>query len=185
MPLNQNIFSPLTNYSGSISAYTSDNTTVLQVISSSLPTYQNTGWQYKIMTTPITTTLTTQVDIADLSLTLQNSKKYIVEGYLAGSTIRSANGLRIGITSSNTENYWAIESPTSTTAVGYAFNIFNLAGSGPGNSLTEYYFVHIKCIVISRPTGAATWTPTFSSEGSAGGATDVAVGPSIIYYREY
>jgi hypothetical protein len=186
MPLNQTIFSPLTNYSGSISAFTSDNSTVLQLISSSITSYQNTGWKYQIMTNPITTTTTTQVDIADLTLTLENNKKYIVEGYLSAATIRSANGVRIGISSSlGVETHYAIEVPTSTTAIGYSYNTTNLAGSGPGNSLTDYYLVYIKGLIITKATGATTWNPTYSSEGAGGGATDVAIGPSVIYYREY
>lgn len=186
MPLNQNIFSPLTNYSGSISAYTSDNSTVLQIISSSLPVYQNTGWEYKIMTAPSSSLTTTQTPVTDLTLTLQNSRKYIVEAYLAGSTAASANGLRVGVSSSlSAETYYAIESPTSTTALGYAFNTINLAGSGPGNSVTDYYFITIKALVITTATGTATWAPTISSENQGGGATEVRLGPSIIYYRQY
>jgi len=186
MPLNQTIFSPLTNYSGSISAFTADDSSLLQIISSSLPVYQSSSWDYIIMTNPITTTSTTQVDVSDLRLTLENSKKYVVEGYLSAATIRSANGVRIGINpSAAVETYYAIEVPTSATAIGYAYNTTNLAGSGVGNSLTDYYLVYIKALIITKTTGAATWVPTYLSEGAAGGATDVAIGPSVIYYREY
>jgi hypothetical protein len=183
MPLNQNIFSPLTHYSGSISAFTSRDRNVLQIISSSLPAYQNTGWDYVIMTTPSSSITTAQTAVPDLRLTLENNRKYIIEGYLAGANQASATGLRVGITpSAAVETYYSIQSPTSTTAIGYSFNANNNAASGPGNGITNYYFIYIKAIAITRPTGVATWSPTISTE-TAG--TAVALGPSIIYYRRY
>ena len=53
MALNQSIFSPLTNIEGSLSSFTSPSGSVLQIVSSSLPSYQATEWQYKILTTQI------------------------------------------------------------------------------------------------------------------------------------
>ena len=186
MALNQSIFSPLTAYSGSISSYTSDNYNALQIISSSLPVYQNTGWEYKIMTVPSSSTGTVQVPVSDLTLTLQNSRKYIVEAYLAGSTAASANGLRVGISASlSAETHYVIENPTSTTAIGYSFSNTNSAGSGPGNNVNDYYLVYIKALIITRGTGVPTWTPTISSENAGGGVTEVRLGPSVIYYRQY
>ena len=183
MPLNQTIFSPLTNYSGSISAFTSNNSTTLQIISSSLPVYQNTSWEYKIMTRPFTTTLTTQQSVSDLTLTLLNNRKYIVEAYLAGSTAATATGLRVGINASAAaETHYVIENPTSTTAIGYSFSTTNLAGSGPGNNINNYHLIYVRALVITRGTGLPTWTPTISSENDG---TAVALGPSIIYYRQY
>jgi len=185
MPLNQTIFSPLTNYSGSISAFTSDSSNVLQFISSSIQAYQNTGWEYKIMTNPSSSTGTAQTPVNNLTLTLENNRKYIIEAYLAGSTAATGNGLRVGVsTSAAVETHYVIEVPTSTTAVGYAFSITNAAGSGPGNNVNDYYFIYIKAIAITRATGAATWVPTISSEGAPAN-TEVRLGPSIIYYRQY
>jgi hypothetical protein len=183
MSLNQTIFSPLTNYSGSISAYTSDKGTVLQIISSSLLAYQNTNWEYKIMTVPSSSVSTTQTEVPNLRLNLLNSRKYIVEGYLAGSTSATANGLRVGVNTTAAETHYVIENPTSTTAIGYSFSVTNAAGSGPGNSITNYFLVYIKGIIITAAVGSPTWTPTISSEGAGGGS--VALGPSIIYYRQY
>lgn len=186
MPLNQTVFSPLTNYSGSISAFTSDSRTVLQIISSSLPAYQNTDWDYVIMTTPSSSTAITQTPVTDLTLTLENNKKYIIEAYLAGSTGATANGLRVGVSASvAVETHYVIEAPTTTTAIGYAFSITNAAGSGPGNNVNDYYLTYIKAIAITKATGVATWAPTISSENAGGGATEVRLGPSIIYYRAY
>lgn len=138
------------------------------------------------MNTPSSTTTTTQTPVTDLTLTLQNNRKYIVEAYLSGGSGASANGLRVGISSSlSAETYYVIENPTSTTAIGYAFNTTNLAGSGPGNAVTDYYLIYIKALVITTATGTPTWTPTISSENQGGGATEVRLGPSIIYYRQY
>lgn len=183
MPLNETIFSPLTNYSGSISAFTSDNYTALQIISSSLPNYRDTDWEYVIMTTPSSSISTTQTAVTDLRLTLQNNTKYIIEGYLLGSNAAAATGLRVGILAGvGTETYYSIQSPTTTTAIGYSFNVTNNAASGPGSGITNYYFIYIKAIAITKIAGAATWVPTISTE-TAG--TAVALGPSIIYYRRY
>lgn len=185
MPLNQSIFSPLTNYSGSISAFTSNAYTVLQVISSSLPIYQATGWDYVIMTNPSSSIATGQTAVTDLTLNLDANTKYIVEGYLSGATAASANGLRVGVSvSAGVETHYVIENPTSTTAIGYAFSITNAAGSGPGNNVNDYYLIYIKALVITRG-GTPTWVPTISSENAGGGATEVRLGPSIIYYRAY
>lgn len=185
MALNQTIFSPLTNYSGSISALTSDIGTVLQIISSSIPAYQSTGWDYEIMTVPSSSTATTQTAVRDLTLTLQNSRKYIVEGYLSGATAASANGLRVGINTTAAETHYVIENPTTTTAIGYSFSTTNNAGSGPGANVTDYYLIYIKALIITFATGNPTWVPTISSENAGGGATEVRLGPSIIYYRQY
>jgi len=135
---------------------------------------------------PTTSVSATQVIVNDLNLILQNNRKYVIEAYLQGSTSATANGLRVGVSSSAAvETYYAIEVPTTTTAVGYAFNTTNLAGSGPGNNIGDYYFIHIKALAITRPTGVATWAPTISSENAGGGSTPVSMGPSIIYYRQY
>jgi hypothetical protein len=183
MALNQTIFSPLTNYSGSISAFTSDDYTTLEIISSSLPAYQRTGWEYKIMTTPSSSNDTAQTAVDDLRLNLLNSRKYIVEGYLSGATSATANGLRVGIVTTAAETHYVIENPTSTTAIGYSFSVTNAAGSGPGNSIQNYFLIYIKGIIITAGAGSPTWAPTISSEGAGGGS--VALGPSIIYYRQY
>lgn len=189
MALNQTIFSPLTNYSGSVTAFTypgADNIgSALQIISSSLPAYQSTGWEYKMSIIPFVTTQTTQQNVTSLQLNLRSSRKYIINGYLFGSTIRSANGFRVGVATTNAEVHYAIEVPTTTTSITYGFSVTANAGSGPGSSLTNYYLVQLKGIVITTAAANPTFTPTISSEGAGGGATDVAMGPSVIYYREY
>ena len=189
MPLNQTIFSPLTNYTGSISAFTYPGGgtvgNALQIISSSLPAYQATGWQYKISATPFVTTNTAQQNVIGLQLALANNRRYIINGYLFGSTIRAANGFRVGVATVNTEAHYAIEVPTTATSITYGFNVTANAGSGQGSSLTNYYLVQLKALAITTAAANPTFTPTISSEGAAGGATDVAIGPSVIYYREY
>lgn len=182
MALNQNIFSPLTLYSGSLSAFTSDAGNVLQIISSSLPIYQDTDWEYRIMTKPFITTLTAQQSVTDLQLTLQNNRKYIVEAYLGGASSATATGLRIAVITTAAETHYVIQNPTSTTAIGYSFSVVNNAASAPGNSITNYFLVYIKAIVITTATGSPTWTPRIFSE-TAG--VQVGLGPSVIYYKRY
>lgn len=182
MALNQSIFSPLTLYSGSISSYTSDTTNALQIISSSLPIYQNTNWEYKIMTLPSSSIVTTQTPVNDLRLTLQNSKKYIVEGYLSGANTSATVGLRVGVITTAAQTHYVIQNPTSATAILYSFSVTNVVGSGAGNNINNYFLVYIKGIIITDAAGSPTWTPTISTE-TAG--TAVAIGPSVIYYRHY
>ena len=181
MALNQNIFSPLTNIQGSISSFTHPLGNTLQIISSSLPAYQSTGWQYKISTTTFTTTSTSSQNINDLQLTLANSKKYTINGYILGS---SANvGYRLGVATGSAEAYYAIEVPTSTSGIAYGFNSTPLNANGwPSANLTNYYYVQIRAIVITAAAGVATFTPTLAS---AIALNTVAAGPSVIYYREY
>jgi hypothetical protein len=161
----------------------------MQLPSGSIPTYlaANTPWRYSMLSTAFTTTNTAQQTITGLQITLENNKRYLIYGNLLVSTIRSANGPRVGVTGANLAlNIYNIENPTSTTAVQLGLNVTATAGSGPGNSLTNYYYVPIRALVRAAPTGAPTWAPTLSSEGAAGGATDVGMGPySHVYYREY
>jgi hypothetical protein len=182
MALNQTIFSPLTNIQGSISSFTSPLGGVLQIISSSLPAYQSTGWQYKILTNPFTTTSNAQQNITGLQLTLANNKKYIINGYLFGSTSNTTTGVRVGVSTTNTETFYAIENATTSTAIVYGFNTTSLPTSSPSTNLTDYYLVQLKAIAITAASGVTTFIPTIGSE--INGST-VAMGPSVIYYREY
>jgi hypothetical protein len=183
MALNQTIISPLTNIEGSISSFTSSSRNTIQIDPSFLPSYEKTGWQYKILTNPVTTTSTAQVNVTGLRLTLANSKKYIINGYLLGSTVSAGFGLRLGIESvANTEVYYTIETPTGTTAILLVNKITAVAGSLPGAGLTNYCLIQVRAIVITPASGVSTFTPTFSSENAA---NTVALGPSVIYYREY
>jgi hypothetical protein len=181
MALNQTIFSPLTNIEGSLSSFTSPSGSALQIVSSSLPSYQATGWQYKILTTLFGTTSTTQVNVTDLQLTLANSKKYIINGFLFGSSVDVTFGLRVNIATANTEAYYAIENPSTATSIVYGFNALANTGNSPSSALTNYCLIQLRAIAITAASGVATFTPTISSEGGNGGG----IGPSVIYYREY
>ena len=181
MALNQTIVSPLTNITGSLSSFNSRSGNILQIDSLFLPTYQATGWQYKILTDPFITTNTGQVDVTNLQLTLTNSKKYIINGYLFASSSRIGVGIRIGITIANTEAYYVIETPLSAAGVGYAYNVLNNAGTSVSTNATDYSLVEIKAIAIAAASGIATFTPNISSENGE----NVRIGPSVLYYREY
>ena len=181
MALNQTIVSPLTNIEGSISSFTSPLGSALQIISSSLPSYQATGWQHKILTNLLSTNNTSQVNITGLQLTLDNNKKYIINGYLFASSVGISTGIRIAIATANTETYYVIETPSSATAVAYVFNVASSIGSTPSTTLTDYSLIEIKAIAITAASGIATFTPSVASETGA----EIRIGPSVIYYREY
>jgi hypothetical protein len=191
MGLNQRIISPLTIFSGSLSAHTFPTTlptgAPLLITGSVLPTFATSPWRTRYLNNSFTTTSTTQQDVTGLTIRLENSKTYLILGYLRASTIRSANGFRIGVTLANiTMNVYNIEIPSSTTAVTLGLNQTCLAGSGGGNSLANYYFCPIRALVRTAALLTPSFTPNISSEGAAGGATDVTMGDgSVLYYREY
>ena len=183
MALNQTIVSPLTNIEGSLSSFTSPSGSVLQIISSSLPAYQATGWQYKILPFPIQTVSNILQNATDLRLTLANSKKYIINGYLLGSSTLATNGLRIGVATANVETYYAIEVPNTPTAIIYGFNQSVNTLSVASTGLNDYQLVLIRAIAITAASGVPTFTLTFASENASSQAVNL--GPSVIYYREY
>jgi hypothetical protein len=182
MALNQTIVSPLTNITGSLSSFTSPLGNTLQIISSSLPSYQATGWQYKILTTPFTTTSNAQQVIPGLQLTLANSKKYIINAYLLASSNQALNGIRINVSTANTTVYYYTESANSATGLQYGFNVVVASASAVSTNINDYQLVLIRAIAITAASGVPTFTPTIQSENNL---QLVAMGPSVIYYREY
>ena len=182
MALNQTIVSPLTNITGSLSSFTSPLGNTLQIISSSLPTYQATRWQYKILTTPFTTTSNVQQVVPGLQLTLVNSKKYIINGYLLASSNQTLNGIRINVSTANTTVYYATENANTATGIQYGFNAAVNSASAASTNINDYQFVLIRAIAITLASGVPTFTPTIHSENNG---LDVRMGPSVIYYREY
>jgi hypothetical protein len=182
MALNQSIFSPLTNIEGSLSSFTSPSGSVLQIVSSSLPSYQATGWQYKILTTPFTTTSNVQQVVPGLQLTLVNSRKYIINAYLLASTNVAANGIRFNVTTANAETYYAIENANTITGIQYGFNAPVNSAAAASTGLNDYQYVQIRAIVITAASGVPTFSPNIYSENLNQTAQ---MGPSIIYYREY
>lgn len=190
MSLNQTITAPLTLFSGSLSAHSISRGTSgspLVITGSALPTFAASPWQTKYLTTEFTTTNTAQQDVTGLTITLLNSKTYLILGYLLGSTIRSANGFRIGVTVANIGmNVYNIEIPSTSTAVTLGLNQTCTAASGPASDATNFYLCPIRALVRTAAAGSPTFTPNISSEGAGGGATDVYMGlGSVLYYREY
>jgi hypothetical protein len=182
MALNQTIFSPLTNITGSLYSFTSPLGSVLQIVSSSLPTYQSTRWQYKILTTPFTSTSATVQNVTGLQLTLANSKKYIINGYLLASSASITVGFGFNVSTTNAEAYYSIENPNSATGMVYGFNSQITSLSTPSTNINDYCLIIMRAIVITAASGVPIFVPTFRSEGNG---SLVAVGPSVLYYREY
>jgi hypothetical protein len=183
MALNQTIVSPLTNITGSLSSFTSPSGNALKILSSYLPAYQATEWRYKILTTPFTTTLASLQSVTGLQLTLANSKKYIINGYLLASSIQSTNGIGFSISTTNAQAYYYIENPASTTGMSYTFNGTTVGTGTPSTNINDYTLILIRAIVITTASGIPTFTPTLRSENNT---LLVAIGPpSILYYTEY
>ncbi len=188
MAVNLNIESPLTLYSGSITAhYIPGGTTLDQILhmpTGSIPAITDNGWQFLIKTDRFTTTGTAQAPINDLTITFANSKRYLVIGYLSGASSATAQGFRVGVNATNTTtNIYSIEVPTSATAIPtIGNNQTALAAAAPQSNAFNYYMVKLTAIVTTAPTGVPTYIPTISTETAGNTA---ALGPSIIYYREY
>jgi hypothetical protein len=182
MALNQTIFSPLTNIEGSLSSFTSPLGSVLQIVSSSLPAYQATGWQYKILAVPFGTSSNIAQSVGGLQLTLVNSKKYIINAYLLASSNLAANGIRFNVLTTNAETYYAIEVPNTATLIAYGFNAPVNTASAVSTNTNDYQLVLIRAITITAASGVPTFTPTIYSENNG---QSVIMGSSVIYYREY
>lgn len=188
MPLNLNIESPLTLFSGSITAhYVPNGTTlgkIMHVPTGSIPPIQNNGWQYIIKTDRFTTTGTAQATITDMTITLANNRRYLIIGHLSGASSATAQGFRVGVAAANlTTNIYSIEVPTSTTAIPTIGNNQTAnALAAPQSNAFNYYMVKLTAIVTTAAAGVPTYAPTISTETAGNTA---ALGPSIIYYREY
>lgn len=187
MALGQIIDNPLTLYSGSIMANTVPAGTaqgnVLFLPTGSLPAFQTSPWQFRIKTNPFGTTSTAQVTISDLTLTLANNTKYIIQGYLGCSQTTTANSFRVGVAVANLQdNYYSIEVPSSTTAVIIGNNQTSSPTTSPASNGSNYYFVKITALVITAAAGVPTFAPTISTSNAASTA---AIGYGVMYYRAY
>lgn len=187
MAIGQTIESPLSLYSGSITSNIVPNGTnqgnVLFLPTDSLPTFQTSPWQFVIKTNPFTTTNTAQVTISDLTLTLANSTKYIIHGYLGCALSSTTGGFRVGVAVANLiDNHYSIECPSSTTAVVIGNSQTSSPTTSPASSATNYYFVKITALVITAASGVPTFAPTISTSSNTFTA---AIGSGVMYYRAY
>jgi len=187
MALGQIIENPLTLYSGSIISNTvpagATQGNVLYLPTGSLPAFQISPWQFRIKTNTFSTTSTAQVTIGDLTLTLANSTKYIIQGYLGCSVASTTAGFRVGVAVANlVDNYYSIECPSSTTAVVIGNNQTSSPATGPASSATNYYFTKITALVITAAAGTPTFAPTISTSSNTFAA---AIGYGVMYYRAY
>lgn len=187
MALGQIIENALTLYSGSIISNTvpggDSQGNLLYLPTDSLPTFQASPWQFRIKTNPFSTVSTAQVTINDLTLTLANSTKYIIQGYLGLSQTNAANSFRVGVAVANLQdNYYSIEVPSGLTAVITGNNQTSSPATAPASNGNNYYFVKITALVITAPTGTPTFAPTISTSNAASTA---AIGYGVMYYRSY
>jgi len=188
MALNLSIQSPLTLYSGSVTAHYIPGGTsageVLHMPTGSLPVFGTDGWDYIIKTNPFSTTLATAQNVNDLTITFTNNRRYLVIGYLSGASSATAQGFRVGVSAANlTTNIYSIEVPTSTTGIPtIGNNALANAGAAPAANTANYYFVKMTAVVTTAPTGVPVWRPTIQTETAGNTAV---IGPSVLYYKEY
>lgn len=186
--LNQELVTPLTLYSGSLTAHSIPNGStkgnILRLLSSQLPTFAASPIRYELQPEDAAqfTTSTTAVNITNLAITLQNSSNYLIVAYIGGSSAASTVGFRSGVSVANASvNVYSIEIPNTATAVTIGNNQASAPTASPASNIANYYMIKHTCIVRTAATGTPTWTPTIYSE--TGG--QVSAGPSVVYYIKY
>jgi hypothetical protein len=187
-PLNQELISPLTLYSGSIISHTipsgSIKGDILKMPTFQLPTFSTSSFKYELLPEDrfFATTSTTAQNVTDLQLVLQNSSNYLVVAYMGGSSASNAVGFRSGVNTANASVIvYSTEIPASTTAITLGNNQASSPTTSPASNIDNYYLIKTISIVRTAATGTPTWTPTIFSE--TGGT--VRMGPSVIYYLKY
>jgi len=193
MALNQTIQTPLTLFSGSLSAHTvgsgATQGQLMTIISSSIPAYQSAFWNYKIKTDTTYNTSATAVNISELTVNLTGSATtgyHIIIGYygLGCSSVTSAP--RLGnVQTSTTDGSVVTEMPDTLTSL-----IANWEGTTGPNSTTwpstninNFYLA--KHIFIGKPnTSTGTFIPTLAVNVAATGVT-ASMGPSIIFWKKF
>jgi hypothetical protein len=174
---------PVTLSSGSISSHTQQNSTNrLGLNSVFLPTFLDNRFKRRMKNTITSTTATAATTLTDLQVTFSNSRRYLLVYYLGASSVSTAVGVRIGVTSANLTTAYTIESPTSTTAVSPGNNTTPATASSPASSVNNYYLYKIYALVTTNATGTPTFAPTLAS---ATAANEVRVNDSLLYYIEF
>lgn len=185
MGLNQTIAKALTLYTGSVVSHVvpdGTNTTMV-MLSSSLPPYNASFFNYGINQKAVTNTTITQTPILDLQVTLANSTRYLINAYILVGSNLNTNGVQVGFSATNvTTNIYNIETPISTTSTQLGVNQTVATLNSPSSAASNLYCCIIRAMVVTAPTGVPVVGPTFASE--IGGQVAV-VGPSYLYCFQY
>jgi hypothetical protein len=189
MALNQNIQTPLTLYSGSLSAHTvasgATQGQLMTIISSSLPAYQSAFWNYKIKTETTYITASAQTTISELSVNLTGSGYFLIIGYYGIGGSSTTNPPRLGNSQTSlTDSSIITELPDTLTSVQH--NYEGTTGppitTWPSNNINNFYLA--KHIFIGKPNAtSATFIPSIAVSSSAANIT-ASMGPSVIFYKK-
>jgi hypothetical protein len=193
MALNQTILTPLTLFSGSLSAHTAGSGStqgqLMAIISSSIPAFQSAFWNYKIKTETTYNTSSTAVNISELTVNLTGSATtgyHIIIGYYGLGCSSVTNAPRLGnAQASTTDGSVVTELPDTLTSL-----IANWEGTTGPNSTTwpsaninNFYLG--RHIFIGKPnTSTGTFIPTLAVNATGSGIT-ASMGPSIIFWKKF
>jgi hypothetical protein len=191
MALNQEIQTPLTLFSGSLSAHTvaagANQGQLMTIISSSLPSFREPFWNYKIKTETTYITSATQTQMPELRIFLTDTTAYyLIIAYYGIGGSSTTNPPRLGNNATSLGDFDIVtELPDSLTNI-----VTNWEGTTgpptttwPSSNVNNFYFA--RHIGIAKPTSAisATFTPSLAVSASAIGVT-ASMGPSIVFWKK-
>lgn len=192
MAINQNILTPLTLFSGSMTAYTVPagvtQGQLIGLLTSSVPSYNPAFWSYKIKTDTTYVTSATATNINELQVNLTGSATtgyHLILGFYGIGCSSTTTAPRLGNAQSSLNDGDTVTlSPTTLTAIignwnGSATN----ATTNPSSDVNNFY-LH-RHIFIGKPNSStATFTPTLAVSTAGAGIT-ASMGPSVIFYRRF
>jgi len=189
MGLNQTIQTPLTLFSGSISAHTvaagSTQGQLMTIISSSIPAYQAAFWNYKIKTETTYVTASAQTAVSELIVNMTSAGYYLIIGYYGIGCSSTTTGVRLGnLQTSLNDSSVVTEVPDTLTSVldNWEGTTGPTATTFPSNNVNNFYLA--KHLFIGRPnTATATFTPSIAVSTAAAGVT-ASMGPSVIFWKK-
>lgn len=190
MGLNQDIRTPLTLFSGSLSAHTvaggANQGQLMTIISSSLPSFQAPFWNYKIKTETTYITSATQTQMPELRINLTDTTAYyLIIGYYGIGASSTTNPPRLGNVLNSVGDIDVVtELPDSLTNI-----VANWEGTTgpptttwPSSNINNFYLA--KHIMIGKPTAnTATMVPSLAVSSSGVGIT-ASMGPSIVFWKK-
>jgi hypothetical protein len=188
MAINQTIETPLTLFSGSLSAHTvaggATQGQLMTIISSSLPKYNPPFWNYKIKTETTYVTASAAVNINELVVNLTSTTQYfLIIGYYGIGCSSVTTGVRVGYNAASIrDGNITVEVPDTKTS--YVVNWDGTTGAAtttfPSNDVNNFYLA--RHIIIGKPTAtSATIRPTINVSAAGAGVT-ASIGPSVVFW---
>lgn len=193
MALNQTLLTPLTLYSGSLSAHTAGagatQGQLMAIISSSIPSYQSSFWNYKIKTEITYTTSSIQNSIPELTVNLTGSATagyHLIIGYYSIGCSSTTTPPRLGNSQTSLNDSVVLtELPDTLTSImdGWENTTGPSTLTHPSSDVNNFYLA--RHIFIGKPnTSTATFTPTLAIQIAGAGLT-ASMGPSIVFWKRF